>query len=443
MSADKNAVWKLKSGHDRRFRQGHPWVYSNELTESPRGVEPGSLVELRDATGKFLARGYGNPHSLIAFRAVSRDPSEEQPLSDDGLARRIGSAIRLRASLGLGPYSARWVFGEADGIPGLVIDRYRVQQGQVLVIQAHTAGIDALLPRIETILERVTRELGAEVAGDWACTAIVVRNDLSVRKLEGIVLEEPRVLRVVAGLDASALKRIEIQVRPVGAAFGAAAAGDFVPFAVDLLEGQKTGFFLDQAGNIELAAARLTGLRPAAGRSRLRIIDLCCYVGQWSTQLGRYFRSCGVEVETLLVDASADALALAKANAEMSGVRCETLKADVLGGLSELEGGSFDLVICDPPALIKGRKDMPQGKHAYLQLNTQAFRLVRQEGAIVSCSCSALLEEEELLQTLSKAAFRNRRVVRWVGRGAPAPDHPMRAEFPEGRYLKAWVGFTN
>jgi len=441
MPADKNAVWKLKSGHDRRFRQGHPWVYSNELTESPKGVEPGTPVELRDATGKFLARGYGNPHSLIAFRAVSRDPSEEQPLSDEGLARRIGSAIRLRASLGLGPYSARWVFGEADGIPGLVIDRYRVKQGQVLAIQAHTAGVDAFLPRIEAILERAIRETGPEAGGDWAHTAIVIRNDLSVRKLEGITIEEPRLLRGAPGLDAASLKRIEIQVRPVGAALGAG-AGDFVPFAVDLFEGQKTGFFLDQAGNIELAAARLAGLRPGAGRSRLRIIDLCCYVGQWSTQLGRFFQSRGIEVETLLVDASADALALAKANAEKNGVRCETLKADVLGGLDGLEGGAFDLVVCDPPALIKGRKDMPQGKHAYLQLNTQAFRLVRTEGAIVSCSCSALLEEEELLQTLSKAAFRNRRVVRWVGRGAPSPDHPMRAEFPEGRYLKAWVGFT-
>src|SRR5262249_29959449 len=159
------------------------------------------------------------------------------------------------------------------------------------------------------------------------------------------------------------------------------------------IEGQKTGFFLDQFGNVRLAAQLLKGLQPAQGK-KLRILDLCCYVGQWGSQLARVFRDAGLEVEVTAVDASDKALAAAKRNIEAQGRRCETMKADVLKDLVSLKDASFDLVISDPPALIKGRKDIGPGTHAYLQLNTQVFRLVRRGGAVVSCSCSALLEEE-------------------------------------------------
>jgi 23S rRNA (cytosine1962-C5)-methyltransferase len=118
------------------------------------------------------------------------------------------------------------------------------------------------------------------------------------------------------------------------------------------------------------------------------------------------------------------------------------MKADVLTGLDALKDQDYDLVVCDPPALIKGRKDIPTGTHAYLQLNTQVFRIVKRGGFVVSCSCSGLLEEESFLKVLSKAAYRNKVPVRWIARGSQAPDHPMRIEFPEGRYLKAWIGYV-
>lgn len=421
--------WRLKSGADRRFRSGHPWVYSNELSESPRSISPGASVELRDSSGKFLARGYGNPHSLIAFRSLSRDESIADPLALTQVIETLIRAGSLRFLLGLLPFSYRLCFGESDSLPGLIIDRYRLEAGQVFVVQAHTAGANRWIPQISQILEAYVDwavQKGKEPG--WDQTAIVIRNDLGVRKLEGIEEEEPRVLREIPGVS---LSEVRIQVK-------SALSSRPIEFWVDLVQGQKTGFFLDQAGNVELAASRLAHLRSGP----LKILDLCTYVGQWGTQLARVFRDQNIPVEIYLMDASAQALELARKNVEAQGVKCVSLRGNVLKDLASLESRSFDIVISDPPALIQGRKDIPTGTHAYLQLNTQVFRLVKKEGAVVCCSCSGLLEEESFLQVLSKAAYRNRRTVRWIARGGQAPDHPMSLEFPEGRYLKAWIGIA-
>lgn len=420
-------VWRLRPGFDRRFRAGHPWVYSNELAGSPKGVEPGAVVELRDAKDQFLARGFGNPSSLIAFRVLTRDPENMDPTSEGSILHALLQAQALREQTGYSTYSHRLIFGEADRLPGLVIDRYRLAVpagAQVFVIQAHSAGAERILPQVQAALSR----LGSSP------TAIVLRNDVGVRKLEGLEEEDPKVLKSLPGVD---LRQSRILVAAAGGK-----SVQSIEFETDLVEGQKTGFFLDQFGNVRLAASLLQGLKPTQSKV-LKILDLCCYVGQWSTQLGRVYRDMGLEVEVTAVDASEKALGLAKRNIESQGTRCHTLKADVLKGLGELKDGSFDLVICDPPALIKGRKDLGPGTHAYLQLNTQMFRLVRKGGAVVSCSCSSLLDEEEFAKTLTKAASRNFVDVRWVGRGAPAADHPMLTEFPEGRYLKAWIGLIS
>jgi 23S rRNA (cytosine1962-C5)-methyltransferase len=428
-------TWRLRAKADQRFRAGHPWVYSNELQESPKGIEPGTPVELQDAGGKFLARGYGNPNSLIAFRALSRDPEVARPDQPQEIVKTLLSASRLREQAGLGEYSHRLCFGEADQLPGLIIDRYRTgADTQAFVIQLHTAGMDRLQPELVNILEAFVRESKSKIT--WEKTAIILDNEISARKLEGVPQEAPRVLKEAPGLN---LEQVTIRVAPALPA--AEAPGAFVEFTTDLLGGQKTGFFLDQAANIQLTAERLMHMKPAAGKT-IRILDLCCYVGQWGTQLACVFRRAGLEVEVTAVDASATALEHAQANVEREGARCKTLKADVLTGLDALKDQDYDLVISDPPALIKGRKDIPTGTHAYLQLNTQVFRLVKRGGFVVSCSCSGLLEEESFLKVLSKAAYRNRVPVRWIARGSQAPDHPMRIEFPEGRYLKAWIGYV-
>jgi 23S rRNA (cytosine1962-C5)-methyltransferase len=422
--SEVSTIWRLRRGLDRRFRGGHPWVYSNELQESPKGLEPGALVELRDAAGRFLARGYGNPKSLISFRALSRDPESQDFTSVEALSKTLGNSLQLRQDLGLGEVSARWCFGEADFLPGLVVDRFVLDQGQVLVIQAHTAGADRLVPQAVSALEnQVKQRWGASL---WNQTSIVLRNDLSVRKLEGLTEEEPKILKQIPNQNLSQ-SRIWVQ---------SAVGGKPIPFSVDLWSGQKTGFFLDQSANIQLAILRLKSLF----KKPVRILDLCCYVGQWGAQFAHALKEAGIPVHVVAVDASNTALEMAKKNIEAQGATCETVKADVLKDLGQFQDRSFDLVISDPPALIKGRKDIPVGTHAYLQLATQVFRLVKSGGGVVCCSCSALLEEESFLQVLTKASMRNQVNVQWVGRGSQSPDHPMLMEFPEGRYLKGWIG---
>lgn len=421
--ASRNTQWRLKAGADRRFRAGHPWIYSNELGDSPKGIEPGAPVELRDASGKFLARGYGNPHSLIAFRVLSRLPSDEEPLSPEFLLQKLKAAAHYRDLLRLRESSHRLCFGEADGLSGLIIDCYKLKEGQVFVVQAHTAGMDRLLTYLPEVLERFLRDTQSKIT--WEQTALIIRNDVQVRKLEGLTVDSPTVIKKLGGVNFS---HLQVQI--------AGAQGGEIPFATDLIEGQKTGFFLDQAANTRLAiqyADKLASKNP-------KILDLCSYVGQWSTQLAAAFRTKGSTAEVTAVDASAQALSFAAENIEAQGGRCEALKKDVLKDLAEMPERLFDIVICDPPALIKGRKDIPAGTHAYLQVNTQATRLLKKDGMLIACSCSALLEEESFLATLNKAAHRSATSMRWIARGGQAPDHPILTEFPEGRYLKAWLG---
>jgi 23S rRNA (cytosine1962-C5)-methyltransferase len=413
----KPTIWRLRFGADKRVRAHHPWVYSNELAESPKGLAPGSLVELQDSGGQFIARGYGNPASLIAFRVLSRDTLVDDPFSQEFLVEKLARSASLRSSLGFTGVSHRLCYGEADYIPGLVIDRYILarDEGQVFAVQAHTAGAESILSKIEFVLETLNKSLPENIS--WSQTAIIIRNDVGVRKLEGLNVEEPRVLKEFGNPTSSLIK------------IRSASSGGPLTFSADLLFGQKTGFFLDQFSNIQLAAQRIHG-------QNLRILDLCCYVGQWSAQLARHLK----DSDVTLIDASAKALEIAKANVEREGAKVTIHKMDVMDDLGRLSPKSYDVIICDPPALIKGRKDVAPGRAGYLKLNTQAMSLLRPGGFYISCSCSALFLEEEFTAVLSKAARRNQLSMQWVGRGTPSPDHPLLTEFSEGHYLKCWIG---
>lgn len=422
-------IWKLKKGLDRRFKSGHPWVYSNELQGSPKGVEPGSKVELQGPGGEFLAYGYGNPQSLIAFREITRAAEDADWDTPQKLTEKLKKQWQERVSLGLEASSFRWIYGEADFLPGLVIDRYRLRTAEVkggeevLVLQAHAAGADRLISKLIECLGVIRPQ-----------AAIVVRNDLTHRKLEGLKATDTVIAKTFLGLNETQaielLKNAEIIVRDTG--------DGLVAFRTDLFEGQKTGFFLDQIDNIRLTAQIL---KKADLPKTVRILDLCCYVGQWSAQLTKFLREKGHSVEVTLVDASDKALAFAKKNVETERAQSVTvLKGNVLKDLGDLKSQSYDIVICDPPALITGRKDIPQGKHAYLKLNDEAIRLTAPRGFLVSCSCSQLLTDEDLVAAITKAAHRQNRVFRGITRGVQALDHPLRLEFTEGRYLKAWIG---
>ena len=435
-------VWRLRRGMDRRFRSGHPWIYSNELMESPQGIQPGQLIELCDAGGKFLARGFGNPHSLIAFRCLSRNPEELDPASPARIVEKLLKAQAQRILSGWTEGSYRLCFGEADDLPGLIVDRYQTAKGQIFVVQAHTAGANHLSKNILEILKAVVEAKVEAVVRTgqgsitWENTGVILRNDVSVRKLEGLAEESNQVLRELKGENFSDL---QILIRPV---LEKATPENLLGFQVDLLGGQKTGFFLDQFANIQIAALRFQNFP----QKKIRILDLFSYVGHWGAQLARVFKAQGKEVEVVAVDASAKALEFAKKNITAAGARCETVKMDILKDLEKLSKEKiaqmgFDIVISDPPALIKARKDIPTGKHAYLQLATQALPLVRKGGGgIVSCSCSSLLPEEDFNSALSRGAQRNQIDIQWVARGSQSPDHPVKLSFPEGKYLKAWVG---
>ena len=418
-------VWHLKSKSDYRFRMGHPWAMANELQESPKGIEPGSAIELRDSRNEFLAYGYGNPKSNIAFRELSRKPAPSHPLFDHNFViHRLRQCLALRKMLGWNQFSFRLIHGEGDHLPGLIIDRFLLADGigQVFVLQAHTAGAQALLPQMVDGLKTLSQEMGFS----WEQVGIVIRNDLAVRKFEGLQPEEPRILKALAGWTP---EFSEIAVAKTN--------GEKIIFSCDLLRGQKTGFFLDQAHNISLAKAYCLSL--FRGRD-VRLLDLFSYVGQWSTQLGVSLAKADAKVSLFAQDASEGALQMTKSNWDRNGLAGETLKSDILQDLKNSKSESYDIVVCDPPALIKSRKDHGPGKQAYVKLNREAMRLLKPGGLFISCSCSGLLTEEDLQEALLGGARKSQSRFQWIARGSQSPDHPVRMEFPEGRYLKMWIG---
>lgn len=429
-------TWTLRQGADRRIRSQHPWVFSNELAQSPKDVLAGSPVRLVDAKGQFVAMGYGNPASLIAFRALSfRETSSSCSLED--FVGKAVSAWGHRALLGF-QLSFRLLYGEGDFLPGLVIDRYVVEQSdgeraQVLVLQIVTAGLQLNLGASEQMIlqfcSRVVEEaeLNKLSLFGWARTAVVLRNDSGIRRLEGLLVEPAKILRSLPGLQ---LDEADILLAP-------AAGAKPVRMRCDLHQGQKTGFFLDQTANIQIVCNLVRRTKPLG--DTVRVLDLCCYVGHWSAQLTRQLHELGYKTETTLVDVSERALSFAKINAEREGALALPQKLDVLEGLSALPDKHYDIVIADPPAFIKAKKDVPTGKHAYLKFNSQAFRMVRRGGLVASCSCSGLFTEEEMMDTLAKALRRQELRGRCVATGGHAPDHPNLASFPEGFYLKMFV----
>lgn len=425
--------WLLKKGSEKKFRFGHPWVFSSELAQSPKGVEPGGLVELRDFSGTPLAIGYGHPNSMISFRTLALDAKET--IDAAFFEKRFANAYRARILAGVADHSHRFIFAEGDFLPGLIIDRFLLENGQqTFVLQSSTAGMDRLLPRVLEALERFANSTAVK----WEQTSVVYANDSKSRALEGLAVEPKKVVRAAPGFngeDAVIVLQPPIEGLPP------------TLMSVDFVGGQKTGFFLDQRSNVQIAARTVRQLaRRAKAEGRgLRVLDLFCYVGQWGAQLASVAKSEGCKVEVTLADASAKALELAKRNVERAGGDAVVLKLDVVDGLaSEIEKAAFDVVICDPPAFVKKKKDLPTGTQAYIKVNREAIRKTRPTGLFVSCSCSGLFGEEEFREMLAKVVnTAGSRPVRWIARGSHGPDHPQRPEFPQGTYLKSWFGLID
>jgi 23S rRNA (cytosine1962-C5)-methyltransferase len=379
----------LKPDRVKNILAGSPWIFSGALAEKPR-VPDGSLVRIL-AGREFIGIGYYNSRTDIAVRLLSR---KDEPVDTDFLAARFETLrSRKEAWLPSGTDSYRVVFAEADGLPGLVVDKY----GDVLVSQFHTSGMDALKPMVIEALDRVFRP-----------RAVVERSDVGVRRAEGL---EPLPPSVLSGPD---VKEVEIEEHGFR-------------FIVDVMEGQKTGFFLDQREN------RKALLRWCAGRS---VLNCFSYSGGFSV----YAASAARRVSS--VDISRHAIDLCRRNLILNGhsVREEDLQVrDVFEHIMELAPGIFDCIILDPPSFAKNRRQLPNAIKAYTSLNQMALAKLPDEGILVSSSCTSHVDQGTFIKILHQSAVLARCTLRVLESREQPFDHPYNLAFPEGRYLKFFV----
>ncbi len=380
----------LLAGQDRRLRAGHPWVYSNELQmdAAAKALPPGEIVCLFTADGRPLALAQFNPHSLIAARVTSRN--KDAAIDARFLERRLARALRLREKLYDEPYY-RLVHAEADGLPGLVVDRF----ADVLVCQLNSAGaarLEApLLEALQTVL---------------APRAVVLRNDSPVRELEGLEIET----RVSSGEVEGPIELVE----------------NGLAYLADPVGGQKTGWYYDQRDN-RAFAARLAG----GGR----VLDLYSYSGGFAVAAA----AAGAR-EVLAIDRSQSGLDLAQASAARNGVaeRLTTERQDGFAALDALAADKqrFDLVIADPPAFVRSKRELKPGLRGYRKLARACGALVAEAGFLAIACCAHNVPAEAFADEVQRGlrdAGRSARVLRHAGAG---PDHPGHPALPESGYLK-------
>jgi 23S rRNA (cytosine1962-C5)-methyltransferase len=382
----------LNKNEERRIKSGHPWVFSNEIREVSGERSAGVVAELYDSAGGFIGVGHYNPQSLIAFRLVSRQ--RENIDTVEFFEQRIAAALVHRLTLYPGLATFRAVYGESDFLPGLVVDRY----GDYLSLQLLSAGMDS---RREQIVEALRRVLNP--------TGIIARNDVTVRKLEG--LDEQ-----VELLWGEVPEMVEMEENGLR-------------FLVNLREGQKTGGFLDQKQN------HLLLREISEGKS---LLDCFCYAGSW----GVHAASFGAK-SVLGIDISARALELSRLNAKLNGVadRVRFEECDAFERLRSLqqEGSRFGVIVMDPPAFVKSRKNIAEATKGYLTVNRRALELLEPGGYLITCSCSYHMGREPFREMLVQAARLAKREVRLVETCSQAPDHPVLLSFPESEYLKCFV----
>ena len=381
----------LLPGFHRRAEGGHPWIYSNEIAmdAAAKALMPGSLVTLRRADERPFGVAMFNPHSLIAGRLLDRDAG--RTIDRRFFARRLERAFRLRERLYDRPYY-RLVHAEADGLPGLVIDRF----GAVLVMQANAAGMDRLTP---VIIDALGDLLSPE--------AIVLRNDSPARTQEGLPLETSVALGAVAG---------PVPVEEDGTVFTA-----------DVLTGQKTGWFFDQRDNRALIAGLARGTR---------VLDLYCHSGGFAVAAAHKGAAAA-----LGIDSSAPALALATEAARRNGVaeRTSFRRGDVFTEAAALAaaGERFDIVIADPPPFAPSKRAVPAALRGYRKLAHLAAQLTAPSGFLFLASCSYNVGVAEFAEAVRRGLADAGRTGRILRSSGASPDHPVHPALPESAYLKA------
>lgn len=388
----------LKKHEDKRLRLGHVWIFSNEIDTQRSPLDnftPGQLVNVTNFDGKALGTAYVNPNTLICARLLSR--KSDLKCGSHFFKTRLSHALSLREKLFDKPYY-RLVFGESDGLPGLVIDRF----GDVLSVQITTAGIEAHKEFLITALVELLSP-----------TAIILKNDNGQRELEGLSLDSA----TAYGECPSQILIEENNAR----------------YQVDVFNGQKTGWFYDHR-NSRQHLAHLA--------KNKRILDLFCYTGAWGIPA-----ALNGAAEVVSVDASESALAIATSNAQLNqvGHNMRFLKSDVFEFLKQarIDQEHYDVIVLDPPALVKRKKDFKQGYEAYRRLNDLALQVLSPGGILVSASCSYHLSTENLHELLRASARHIDRHLIFFNQSGQGPDHPVHPAIPETHYLKTFFCSVN
>ncbi|MDY3859374.1 MAG: class I SAM-dependent rRNA methyltransferase [Candidatus Limivicinus sp.] len=381
--------------------QGHPWIYAQEIMGKSAEPENGSLADAVGENGRYIGTGLYSRESKIGLRLISRNANDR--FDEAFWRRRVNYAWSYRRTvMGRDASCCRVIFGEADGFPGLTVDRF----SNILVTQTLSVGMERLKDVIFPLLVAVLRESGETIDG------IYERNDVAIRALEG--LEQGRGWYELPG-----------ETHPDSTVTEICENGIY--YAVDFENGQKTGFFLDQKYN-RLAVARL-----AAGR---RVLDCFTHTGSFALNAAM-----GGAEHVTAVDVSEAAIAMARENARRNGMedRMDFVAADVLDLLPELKKGEYDFIILDPPAFTKSRRTVGRAEKGYKEINLRALRALPRGGYFATASCSHFMPSGLFVKMLRSAALDAGVELRQIEARQQAPDHPILWNVPETDYLKFYI----
>jgi 23S rRNA (cytosine1962-C5)-methyltransferase len=391
---------------EKMARGGHPWVFADEVEQIDGSYENGDLVDVVSEKGKYIGTGFINDHSKIRIRIISMNANDKFDAAF--FERRLRYAIDYRKTVMPGPdfRCCRLIFGEADGFPGLTVDRFE----DVLVAQVLSLGIEQRKEEIFTLLLKILREMGESVKG------IYERNDVKIRELEGMTENKG-----MAAVEGSTLT--EKDLHPTIVENG-------LKYHVNVVDGQKTGYFLDQKYN-RLAVARI-----AAGK---KVLDCFTHTGAFALNAAK-----GGAASVTAVDISEEALRQAKENIALNGFEhvITTVKANVFDYLTDLESKKqhlFDFIILDPPAFTKSGQTVKNAFRGYKDINFRAMKLLPRGGYLATCSCSHFMREDLFVKMLKEAAHDASVSLRQIEGRQQAPDHPILYSVPETDYLKFYL----